>query len=192
MASPSSSTIERAQQGDRSALDCLVHQVGPTIQRQLGRYPISEDDRDDLLQSTLLQVVRRIDSFRGDASFSTWLFRVTVNEALMLMRTQRRHRARLVDGLESDRIDAIANDVSGYEDPFGEDHHLAMHVRAAFDELPASYRAVMAAHYGQDMGLQEIAARFKVTESAVRSRLHRARMRLREVLADGGDELAAS
>lgn len=186
----SSDLIDRAQQGDRSAMDSLVHEIRPAIQRQLARYPMSEDDRADLLQATLLQVVRRIDSFRGDSSFSTWLFRVTANEALMLMRSQRRHRARLVEGLESDQLDAITNEVSGHDDPFGEDQHRAIHLRTALEELPASYRAVMNAHYGQDLGLQEIAARFKMTESAVRSRLHRARMRLREVLAESVEAAA--
>ena len=74
------------------------------VERQLARYPVSDEDRLDLVQSTLLQVVRTLGSFRGDSSFTTWLFRVTANEALMLMRSQRRQRARIVEGLDFEEL----------------------------------------------------------------------------------------
>ena len=92
--------LNLALEGDSGALNVLVAELTPHVERQLPRYPVSDDDRLDLVQSTLLQVVRRIRSFRGDSSFTTWLFRVTANEALMLMRSQRRQRARLVEGLD--------------------------------------------------------------------------------------------
>src|SRR5262252_7515417 len=79
----------------RPQLDNLVRQIIPHIERQLLRYPVSAEDRRDLLQSTLLQVVRAVGSFRGESSFSTWLFRVTANEAYMLIRSQRREHARV-------------------------------------------------------------------------------------------------
>ena len=99
--------IERVKDGDRDALDALTRLIRPHVERQLARYPVSDDDRLDLVQSTLLQVVRRIRSFRGDSSFTTWLFRVTANEALMLMRSQRRQRARLVEGLDLEDLSLL-------------------------------------------------------------------------------------
>jgi len=98
--SPSPDTLRLATAGDRNALNELVRSLAPHVERQLLRYPVADEDRRDLLQTTLMQVVRRLGSFRGDSSFSTWLFRVTANEALMLMRSQRRHRARVVAGLD--------------------------------------------------------------------------------------------
>jgi RNA polymerase sigma-70 factor (ECF subfamily) len=147
---------------------------------------VAEEDRRDLLQATLMQVVRRIGSFRGDSSFSTWLFRVTANEALMMMRSQRRHRARLVEGLDFDDLAALpaVNDA-----PYAERSDVGLanserdaRVRNALAELPDAYRDVVVAHYHLDLGLQEIADRFDLSESAVRSRLHRARSRLRTIL----------
>src|ERR1051326_949752 len=96
--------IARAQSGEEAALERLIVRIRPHVERQLMRYPVSDEDRRDLLQMTLLQVVRRLGSFRGESSFSTWLFRVTANEALMLMRSQRRHRARLVEGLDWEEL----------------------------------------------------------------------------------------
>jgi RNA polymerase sigma-70 factor (ECF subfamily) len=177
--------LTRALAGDRGALNALVTQLRPHVERQLLRYPVAEEDRRDLLQATLMQVVRRLGSFRGDSSFSTWLFRVTANEALMLMRSQRRLRARVASGFELEDLAALAVLPGGQEtsDLLGaDDRQRDAAVRSALDALPADYRDVVVAHYHQELGLQEIADRLAMTESAVRSRLHRARTRLRALL----------
>jgi RNA polymerase sigma-70 factor (ECF subfamily) len=191
------STLEKASRGDAAALDSLARSLRPHIEKQLLRYPISDDDRQDLLQSTLVQIIRRVGSFRGDSSFSTWLFRVTANEALMMMRSQRRHRARLVQGLDLEDLAGLpaANDAArGDEraDVSAVQNERDARVRAALAELPAEYRAVVALHYNEDLGLQEIADRLGSTESAVRSRLHRARSRLRAILEKSGDAQIAA
>jgi len=177
--------LERVQSGESIALNAFVTELRPHIERQLLRYPVTEEDRRDLLQATLMQIVRRIGSFRGDSSFSTWLFRVTANEALMMMRSQRRHRARLVEGLELDDLSALpaANDSANERGDVGVmNRERDEQVRSALSELPEDYRDVVVAHYHMDLGLQEIADKFSLTESAVRSRLHRARSRLRSLL----------
>src|SRR5687768_12916102 len=99
--------LDLAVSGDNSALDHVLRTVTPHVERQLLRYPVSDEDRRDLLQATLMQIVRRLGSFRAESSFSTWLFRVTANEALMLMRSRRRHRARIVEGVEWDELATI-------------------------------------------------------------------------------------
>jgi RNA polymerase sigma-70 factor (ECF subfamily) len=176
--------IARAQSGEGAALEELIVGIRPHVERQLLRYPVSDEDRRDLLQMTLLQVVRRLASFRGDASFATWLFRVTANEALMLMRSQRRRRARLVEGLDLEDLGSITPTRVSADD--GHDARVRTEcenvLRSALAELPEDYRHIVVAHYHEDKGLQEIADKLCVTESAVRSRLHRARSRLREIL----------
>jgi RNA polymerase sigma-70 factor (ECF subfamily) len=185
-------TLLQASSGHPAALSELVTRLRPHIEKQLLRYPLSEEDRHDLVQSTLLQIIRRVGSFRGDSSFSTWLFRVTANEALMLMRSQRRHRARLVEGLELEDLGALPAANDGATPDRADEAALASErdarVRAALDELPAEYRDVVSLHYREDLGLQEIADRLDTTESAVRSRLHRARTRLRTILSREGRE----
>jgi len=181
--------LDQAARGDRVALRAVVATLTPHIEKQLLRYPVADEDRRDLLQATLLQLMRRLGTFRGDASFSTWLFRVTANEALMLMRSQRRHRARLVCGLDLEELGALAA-VPGANDreppTLGDAHAEAgqrdARVRSVLADLPDEYRDVVVAHYHLDLGLQEIAGRFAISESAVRSRLHRARARLRTLL----------
>lgn len=176
--------IARAQSGEEAALEQLIVRIQPHVERQLLRYPVSDEDRRDLLQMTLLKIVHSLGSFRGDSSFSTWLFRVTANEALMLMRWQRRHRARLVEGLDLDDLGNITPLRAGADDSHDARARTECEnvLRTALAELPEDDRHIVVAHYHEDQGLQQIADRLRVTESAVRSRLHRARSRLREIL----------
>lgn len=180
------STLDRAVSGDQESLDALLRTIAPHVERQLLRYPVSDEDRRDLLQATLMQIVRRLGSFRAESSFSTWLFRVTANEALMLMRSRRRHRARVVEGLDWEELATLptltANDTEVPPDVAALGHERDERVRAALSELPEDYRDVVVAHYHLELGLQEIADKLDITESAVRSRLHRARTRLRTLL----------
>jgi RNA polymerase sigma-70 factor (ECF subfamily) len=176
--------LDAAVSGDGPALDHVLRTITPHVERQLLRYPVSDEDRRDLLQTTLMQIVRRLGSFRAEASFSTWLFRVTANEALMLMRSRRRHRARFVEGLEWEELATLPamNDVEVDTDLGAAARQRDERVRDALGELPEDYRDVVIAHYHMDLGLQEIADKLAITESAVRSRLHRARSRLRSLL----------
>jgi RNA polymerase sigma-70 factor (ECF subfamily) len=176
--------LDRALSGDRSAQNQLLTDLKPHVERQLLRYPVSDEDRRDLLQSTLLQVVRRLDTFRAESSFSTWLFRVTANEALMLMRSQRRLRKRVSDTLAWDDLASlpVPDDSARDGESLVADAERDARVREALETLPFEYKNVVALHYGMELGLQEIADRLSVTESAVRSRLHRARTRLRSLL----------
>ncbi|HRI65136.1 MAG TPA: RNA polymerase sigma factor [Polyangium sp.] len=175
--------IDRVKRDDPGALDALTRAIRPHVERQLARYPVSDEDRLDLVQSTLLQVIRRIRSFRGDSSFTTWLFRVTANEALMLMRTQRRQRARFVAGLDLEDLGVLTTiPVTTHDEDPASRAERERFVQHALGELPTNYRDVVVAHYHDDLGLHEIAEKFLVSESAVRSRLHRARLRLRAIL----------
>ena len=179
--------LDAAVTGDTESLDVVLKTIRPHVERQLLRYPVSDEDRRDLLQATLMQIVRRLGSFRAEASFSTWLFRVTANEALMLMRSRRRHRARFIEGLDWEELATLPamNDVEVDVDLGISARQRDERVRDALGELPEDYRDVVIAHYHMDLGLQEIADRLSITESAVRSRLHRARSRLRTLLEKG-------
>jgi RNA polymerase sigma-70 factor (ECF subfamily) len=182
--------LDSAVSGDPAALDNVLRRIKPHVERQLLRYPVTDEDRRDLLQTTLMQIVRRLGSFRAESSFSTWLFRVTANEALMLMRSRRRQRARVLEGLDWEELATLPS-VNDNEvvmvDAGVSNRERDSRVRDALKELPEDYRDVVVAHYHMDLGLQEIAEKLAITESAVRSRLHRARTRLRSLLE--GDEV---
>ena len=115
----------------------------------------------------------------------------------MLMRSQRRHRARIADGVELGDVSLAQHEAFVVrEDAEGAllEGRRARAMTHALAKLPKDYRELVFAHYHQDLGLHEIADRFNMTESAVRSRLHRARGKLRDLLEEnalGADLLAA-
>src|SRR5690349_16426593 len=134
--------LDQAVNGETEALDHVLKTIRPHVERQLLRYPVSDEDRRDLLQATLMQVVRRLGSFRAESSFSTWLFRVTANEALMLMRSRRRHRARIIEGLEWEELATLpAMNDTDVDGDFGVSaRQRDERVRDALGELPEDYR----------------------------------------------------
>jgi len=186
-----SQLVEKARQGDRSALSVLLTRYRPVVERQVQRFPIAPHDRADLVQDALLQVIRRLHTFRGDSQFSTWLYRVTANAALMRMRSERRRRyASFDDHLNEveQSVHATAFTSSG-EWAERADHRVESQrqramLEEAVAELPEQWRVVVLEHYVEGSALQALADRLETTESSVRSRLHRARTALRERLRE--------
>lgn len=186
-----SKLVEMSRSGNKRALSVLLARYQPVIQRQLQRFPVEAADRSDLVQDAMLQVIRRLDTFRGDAQFSTWLYRVTANAALMRMRSDRRRRQTSFDDHEPEAEAAMHNvpATPGGEwalrvDQRVEEKHRRDRLERALDELPEGYRDVVLEHYLEGAPLQELADRLGTTESSVRSRLHRARTVLRERLRE--------
>lgn len=183
--------VEMAQAGDEKALVALLERYRPVIQRQLQRYPVDEADRNDLVQDALLQVIRKLGTFRGDSQFSTWLYRVTANAALMRLRSDRRRRQASLDDHvgEAETALSLAVVMPGGEwseraDSRYDQAQRRARLEQALAGLPEGYREVVIEHYLEGEPLQDLADRLGTTESAVRSRLHRARTTLRRILAD--------
>jgi RNA polymerase sigma-70 factor (ECF subfamily) len=141
----------------------------------------SDCDAEDVTQDVLLQVVRKLPSFRGDAAFPTWLHRVTVNAAL----THRRRQATRQDHLRSTGGSDQPLEVPGGEGP-PEGVVLSAEMRLLMDqaisELPDTYRDVFLLADIEGLPNAEIADRLELSLAAVKSRLHRARAMLREAL----------
>ena len=183
--------VGRAQAGDEKALVTLLERYRPVIQRQLQRYPVDDADRNDLVQDALLQVIRKLGTFRGDSQFSTWLYRVTANAALMRLRSDRRRRQTSFDDYAGEAEQALALAVvmpggewSDRADSRYDQAQRRARLERALSNLPDGYREVVIEHYLEGEPLQDLADRLGTTESAVRSRLHRARTTLRRILAD--------
>jgi RNA polymerase sigma-70 factor, ECF subfamily len=180
---PNADTLRLASAGVAAAQDDLIREIAPRITRQLLRYPLDREERRDLLQATLTRAVCGLCSFRGDSAFSTWLFRVTANEALMLMRSKRSYSAHFVAGVDFEELEALPPAAQEeFVDAVVDRETRDARVRAVVERLPDRFRDVLVAHYREGLELVEIAERLHMTESAVRSRLHRARRRLKRLL----------
>jgi RNA polymerase sigma-70 factor, ECF subfamily len=156
----------------------------------LARRMLSNDaDAEDVTQDVLLQVVRKLNTFRGDSSLTTWLHRVTVNAALALRRKRtRREEGRIFDPLESFTDDGRH---AGFVSPWPKltedlvlDGERKAQIEAAIARLPDIYRDVFVMADVEQMPNSEIGAILELSLPAVKSRLHRARLLMRETLAN--------
>jgi RNA polymerase sigma-70 factor (ECF subfamily) len=151
------------------------------------RMVASDVDAEDVTQDVLLQVVRKLPTFRGDAAFPTWLHRVTVNAALLHRRRQAlRHEHGVVGSLdghaESEAMDGGARRTLAPDDQIV-DHEVRQVIDRAIEALPGDYRSVFVLADIEGLSNAEVAERLEMSLPAVKSRLHRARGMLREALS---------
>ena len=180
----------RAAAGDASAFETLVGRHEARVYRLAYRLTDSDADARDVLQDAFLAAYRGLASFRGAARFSTWLYRITTNAALMHRRARRR---RPTESLEEylPRFDARgqhAPEVAELEaasrvDDLLDEKRLAAEARAALERLPDLYREVFVLRDLEELDTSEVASLLSIDAATVRQRVHRARLMLRGYLS---------
>lgn len=168
--------VADAREGDRSAYDALVRRTWTETYALAFRLTGNDDDARDVCQEAYLRAYRGLRRFRGDARFTTWLFRITANCASNQLGRRRRHRH---DELPDDDVSV---DVTPAHDPVGraETAQLRERVQAALAALPPRLRSVVVLRDIYDLPHEAIAVELGISESAAKVRLHRARRRLRD------------
>ncbi len=170
--------VTLAQQGDRLAFDELVRATYADTYTLAYRLTGDEEDARDVVQDAYLRAFRGIKRFRGDAQFSTWMYRITANCAATHLGRGARHRhAELT-------YDAPLADDRPEADPqvSADAGALRERVQDAIAELPPRLRSVVVLRDVYDLAHTDIAAELGISESAAKVRLHRARRKLRERL----------
>jgi len=180
----------RAGGGDEPAFEALVSRFQGRVYRLARRLTPSDSDAQDVLQETFLQMYRGLGAFRGEAKFSTWLFRIATNAALMQRRGRERRPAESLeeyaprfddDGRHRQREAELA--VAARADELIDRQRLAEHAREGIDRLPEIYRAAFVLRDLEEMPTVEVAAVLGIDAAAVRQRVHRARLLLRGFLS---------
>ncbi|HEY6532208.1 MAG TPA: RNA polymerase sigma factor [Acidimicrobiales bacterium] len=185
--------VRAARGGDRAAFDDLVRVTYAGTYTLAFRLTGDDDDAGDVVQDTYLRAFRGLRRFRGDAQFTTWLYRITANCASTHLGRRSRHRH---DELH-DELAVV--DLRPGHDPTGraEHHDLRDRVREAVQALPPKLRAVVVLRDIYDLSHEAIASELGISESAAKVRLHRARRKLRDDVAlqavstDDGDAARA-
>jgi RNA polymerase sigma-70 factor (ECF subfamily) len=170
--------VAAAREGDQHAFEQLVKGTYADTYTLAYRLLGDEEDARDVVQESYLRAYRGLKRFRGDAQFSTWLYRITANCAATQLgkRTRHRHEELLDDAsLVDDRPEI---------DPAGQAEAGALRDRlqVALRELPPRLRQVVVLRDVYDLPHEAIAAELGISESAAKVRLHRARRKLRERL----------
>jgi len=174
--------VGAARGGDRQAFDELVRRTFVDTFTLARRLTGNEEDARDVVQEAYLRAWKGIGKFRGEAAFSTWLYRITANAAASSVARRRRHRAEpFADDFEPADTGAEASISRGAESAEALDR-----ISSALDELPAKLRSVVVLKDVYGLSHEAIAEELGITVSAAKVRLHRARRKLRDVLYDEG------
>ena len=180
--------VKQLREADAAAAEALVDTYGARAYRLAVRITGSEADAEEVVQEALWTVVRRVETFRGDAALGTWIHRITVNAAYDKLRRRRRRREVPWDDLLTarnveERRQSV-DDRSGLASDPTAQIDLRSALTAAIDDLRAVDRTVFVLHDVDGMSNVDIAATLHLSVPAVKSRVHRARLLLRRRLRD--------
>ena len=180
--------VDALQRGESDAAETLVDRYGAWIHRVASRFLGDPRDAEEVTQDVLMTVVGKIATFRGDAAFSSWVYRITANAAYERIRSRRSRVDVPLDPLlavfddDGRHVQAVADWSARLDDPA-----VAAETRSALERavgrLAEDYRTVLVLRDVEGLTNEEVAEALGLTVAAVKSRLHRARLFLRGELA---------
>jgi RNA polymerase sigma-70 factor, ECF subfamily len=180
--------IERAKQGDAGAFEALYNLHRRRVYSLCLRMTANTAAAEDLTQEAFLQLFRKIGTFRGESAFSTWLHRMAVNVVLMQLRKKGLNVIPLEETMEGE-------EESPKKEPGADDIRLAgsidrLQLEQAIGDLPPGYRMIFLLHDVQGYEHNEIAEMVGCSIGNSKSQLHKARMKLRDLLKTSRAEKA--
>jgi RNA polymerase sigma-70 factor (ECF subfamily) len=168
--------VERCRRGEPGAFEELYRQHAPRIYGLVCRMTGSASDGEDLLQEVFLLVHRKLGSFKGESSLGTWIYRLATNNCLDFLRS-RQHRQQQ---RTTETLDDVLPTRSGATAPFRVDR---LDLERAILQLPPGYRAAFVLHDVEGFDHAEVAAQLGIAEGTSKSQVHKARLKIRELLA---------
>ena len=179
---PESESIRLAQRGDAAAFERLYQLHSRRVYSLCLRMVGNTAEAEDLTQEAFLQLFRKISTFRGESAFSTWLHRLAVNVVLMKLRKKSGKETSLEQVTEPDEESGSPRRDFGAPDLKLSGSLDRVNLQRAVDQLPPGYKAVFVLHDVQGYEHNEIADIMGCSIGNSKSQLHKARMRLRELL----------
>ena len=179
--------VGRAQQGDMEACDALIRQYQERIYATIYHMTSNHEDAADLAQITFIKAIRKIDKFKGQSSFFTWLYRIAVNNTINFIRSKRKRVILSINQMdeEYDRGEELLGLVSKDTPQRDIDRHeLQGMLNAAMQKLSPNHRLVVTLHDVQGLPHEQISEIMDCNTNTVRTRLHYARKQLQAHLSD--------
>jgi RNA polymerase sigma-70 factor (ECF subfamily) len=178
-------------ENNQGAFEEIVNRYVDKIYGLALRITRNPSDAEEVLQEVFLSLAKRIDTFRGEAKFSSWLYRVTVNASYMHLRAERKHETDVsledyvpYDGNGTLMGRAASKDWSERPDKALFSKEAMEMIEKAVKELPESYRVVFHLRDIEGLSNEEVSEILGLSVAAVKSRLHRGRLFLRDKLSD--------
>ncbi len=177
--------VERARNGDAAAFSELVTRFERKIFRLAKHITQNDEDAEDVLQETFLKAYSHLDTFQGQSKFYTWIVRIAVNEALMKLRKRKSSRAVSLDEPTDTGEDTMVREIAVWEEN-PEQKYSRDELRGILDKavesLKPAFRTVFVLRDIEELSTEETASALDISIPAVKSRLLRARLQLREKL----------
>jgi RNA polymerase sigma-70 factor (ECF subfamily) len=177
--------VAQAKAGDVQAFTDLVNRYERKIYRLAKHITQNDEDAEDVLQDAFLKAYEHLDSFKGDSKFYTWIVRIAVNEALMRLRKRRSDRTVPLDEPVDTGEEMVTREIAVWEDnPEQRYSREEMHdiLEQAVENLKPDFRTVFVLRDIEELSTEETAETLGISIPAVKSRLLRARLALREKL----------
>ena len=185
---PDAGLLEKLRRGDADAPDLLVATFGDRVYRLAIRITGNEQDAEEVVQDALWTAARKIDTFKGESAFGSWLYRITANAAYQKLRGRhgKKHEVSWEDLLpgfdeQGKHVDHVGDWSEKVEEPAVQSE-LREVLNEAIEALPADYRTAFLMHDVEGLSNPEIAESLGISLPAVKSRVHRSRLFLREKL----------
>ena len=178
--------VKALKRGDPEACACMIKQYAPRVYAIAIRMLNDPDDAEEVLQETFISACKNINKFEERSALGTWLHRIATNAALMHLRKRKHREVSLDEPIEVRGGDDIYREVQDWT-LAPDDHAMNSEVRdvleKAISELPDTLRTVFILREIEGYSTEETANILGISVSAAKVRLHRARLRLRELLA---------
>jgi len=182
--------VEALRREEPDAADRLVERYGDRVYRLAMRITGLKEDAEEAAQDALWTAARKIQMFKGESAFGSWIYRITANAAYQKLRTRRQKSAEIAmddvlpaldgDGRHFEPMDDWSNRV----DEQALQGELRRVLQQAIDGLPADYRTALVLHDVEGLSNPDIAEALNISLPAVKSRVHRSRLFLRNRLSD--------
>lgn len=195
VAADQSVSVTALKRGDRDEISRMVELYSPAVYRLANKMVGNEQDAEDVLQETFFKAIRSVKTFEEKSSLATWIYRIAVNEALMVLRKRKPDPLELESSRDDDEsIEPPVEIVDWCCLPERElmDEESKLFLNKAVGSLSAGLRAVFLLRDVEGLSVRETSEALKVSESVVKTRLLRARLKLREDLSHYFNERMAT
>lgn len=185
-ASDETALVDAARAGNVSAFEQLVRRYDRNVFRIAQHITQNREDAEDVVQDAFLKAFQNLGQFQGQSKFYTWLVRIAVNEALMRLRRRRPERMVSLDEDVKTEEDSMPREVADWApnpEQLYNQSELKEILTKTIQGLPPSFRTVFVLRDVEGLSTEETAAALELSVPAVKSRLLRARLQLRERLA---------
>ena len=181
--------LRRAQNGDPDAFGQLMEPLEQLVWRVCWHYTGNREAAEDCGQEAMVRIWRNLGSYRGDCALESWVYRIAANCCMDWLRKKKRDRSVSMEPLREKGFDQADNAPGTEEQAIAADER--QRLREAIAVLPEEQREALVMTQLERISYEEAARALGVSEGTVKSRVNRAKARLREILA-GGEELSAS